>query len=65
MNKRKQNRPKWAKNLRQRDWDHLEECQGKKPTLRNLRRDVDHQNSLGVTCWGCRSALGKVSAWPL
>lgn len=53
-------RPKWAKNIEVPIWRALHQCQGKKPTLPQLVRDVAHQKENGVKCWTCEMALRQV-----
>lgn len=56
------NRPKWAKNIDRKTWKHLQEAQwNSKPTLKQLKLDVEHQNNICLPCVMCSHALNLVN----
>lgn len=68
-NSRNSTRPLWAKKLPTRLWKALHTCQGKRPTLAQLKADVQYQTELAtlagrpnyIACWDCREALAIVN----
>lgn len=56
--KRSSNRPTWAKKMPIKLWRDLCKCQNtSKPTLKQLVADTRMQESHGLVCWTCKSAL--------
>lgn len=53
----KNQRPKWAKNLRAKIWKHL--CAmsyNSRPTLRELKENLAYQTEHNISCYECREA---------
>lgn len=51
----KTKRPKWAKPLDKKQWQHLKECQERStPSLSQFRKDREHQALTGFNCTECQ-----------